>query len=279
MVSGLLPALQFYEFYLIKSIKMGNRFKDLGKLSFSLLQYLEESNILELVDFFSITSQQDRELFKDREAAVLNLCPHSWQEAWPVTHQSVENKDTHEQMSVDLQSQKNVLGRHRMLSGDNSVSEIVCFVAPECPSKTRPSTSPPAPTSSGQSPTYIHICEHVHICIYACICMYMHVEAREQTQMPFHRYYLSYFFLAFICNGLVGRHMQATVHVWSSGDNLQCSLLFSCHVGHRDGAQVMRLESKHLYSLVNLPGSCSAAFWTRTLTDLRPVKQGNHAGQ
>lgn len=34
MVSGLLPALQFYEFYLIKSIKMGNRFKDLGKLSF-----------------------------------------------------------------------------------------------------------------------------------------------------------------------------------------------------------------------------------------------------
>lgn len=97
--------------------------------------------------------------------------------------------------------------------------------------------------------------------------------------MSFHRYYLSYFFLAFICNGLVGRHMQATVHVWSSGDNLQCSLLFSCHVGHRDRVQVMRLESKHLYSLVNLPGSCSAAFWTRTLTDLRPVKEGNHAGQ
>lgn len=181
MVSGLLPALQFFEFYLIKSIKMGNRFKDLGKLSFfpivafGRIQYSWIGGF-----FFSITSQQDREPFKDREAAVLILCLHSWQEAWPMTHQSVENKDTHEQMSMDLRSPKNVLGRHRMFSGDNSVSEIVCYVAPECQPKAKPSASPPAPTSSGQSPTYIHICEHVHICTHACICVYVHVEARDK---------------------------------------------------------------------------------------------------
>lgn len=28
--SGLLPTIQLYEFYLIKSIKVGNRFKDFG---------------------------------------------------------------------------------------------------------------------------------------------------------------------------------------------------------------------------------------------------------
>lgn len=123
---------------------------------------------------------------------------------------------------------------------------------------------------------HIYIFASMYTFVYiACICMYMHVEARGQTWMSFHRCYLSDFFLAFICNGLVDRHIQAIVHVWSSGDNLQCSLLFSCHVGHRDGAQVMRLESKHLYSLVNLPDSCSTFFfffWTRTLTDPRPVK-------
>lgn len=175
MVSGLLPALQFFEFYLIKSIKMGNRFKDLGKLSFfpivafGRIQYSWIGGF-----FFPITSQQDPEPFKDREAAVLIRCPHSWQEAWPMTHQSVENKDTHGQMSVDLQSPKNVLGRHRTLSGDNSVSEIVCFVAPECQPKGNLQHHHQLPHPLAKVPHIdisVSMCTFVHMHAFVCTCM------------------------------------------------------------------------------------------------------------
>lgn len=77
MPSAPLPTLRFYEFYLIKSIKMGNRFKDFGSLSFSLQKLLENSNILGLMIILN-HPQQNCGLLKGRDSAVLiSLSPES----------------------------------------------------------------------------------------------------------------------------------------------------------------------------------------------------------